>query len=150
MGEVQVRGFTDVAQDLISAGTDAASNLAQKIDQMGQGVKLKIDANGFIKSNNDKFIVKGTDGKWSESTVGGTNAAPTNAAKSGDIRDIKNNPAGGDVTKLNLTEMSTSDYMVGQMEIGQLTSVFESINAANTVNNQKVSDAAKKIEQSAR
>lgn len=55
--------------------------------------------------------------------------------------------AAGDVTTAN---METSDYMVGQMQIGQLTSVFEAINAANTVNNQKMSDAAKKVEQGAR
>lgn len=155
--EVFVRGFRAVAQDLLDAGQDAADDLAQKIDYMGQGVKFTTDSDGYIKNKNGKYIVyNSTNSKWEEYS-GSTTDKPVDGklngktvAKASDLRNIKATSASSDVTSVNLEEMSTSDYMVGQMEIGQLTAIFEAINAANTVNNQKVSEAAKKIEQGAR
>jgi len=158
--EVYVRGFQAVAQDLLDAGQDAADALALKIDYMGQGVKFTTDENGYIKNKNGSYLGYDTaKGQWvqcgtcpPDSSGYFTNSSNQKfkAAKAEDIRSIKSTCAGSDVTSVNLEEMSTSDYMVGQMEIGQLTAIFEAINAANTVNNQKVSEAAKKIEQGAR
>jgi len=147
---VDAPSFKDTAQSLLTNGSEIAKDMGDLIYQMGSGYELNADTSGNLRDKDNKTIYKTTnsDGTTVYATADAKPAGGS-ACKSEDIKGVmeaaKKNPP-----LVNLKKMAAEDYMVNQMELGQLTSSFEAVNGANTMNDQKVSDSAKKVEQGAR